>query len=397
MTFHTLPGIGIQGGGTAGDSWTTQGNGNFLALSTLTKLVVSQLGTTLPGSPTQGTIVLLSAAAGSNPTCVAVYDTSAWTYYTPTKGWGAYNTATSTKLIFSGTDWVTDTDTSRLATSGGTGTATVLSGGIISGATIYAQIVSGGIISGSTVLAPIVSGGTVSGGSLLSVNGSGGTATNEIMSGGTIISAIISGGIISGSTISGSSISGATAYALTASGGVTSGGTMIAPLIQSGGSLLGQMIVGAGVTSAHAAFEVYNDTGTAEHFRVNNRYSWIGNTNMHMTNNAWYDGTNFRYDTSDYASDVVIYSFGDLAFRNATSGTSGGTITSFTNSLYFTNATQTLSCANISATSVASPTMSCGALIVGGTAITLPALPTSDPHVAGQLYSTAGAVMISTG
>lgn len=282
MTFHTLPGIGIQGGGTAGDPWTTQGNGNFLALSTLTKLVVSQLGTTLPGSPSQGTVVLLSAAAGSNPTCVAVYDTSAWTYYTPTKGWGAYNTATSAKLIFNGTDWVTDTDASRLATSGGTGTATVLSGGTISGATIsggtaYSLIQSGGVISGGTLLNEIMSGGTtsgviisggvisgatVSGGSLISVNGSGGTATNEIMSGGTVISAIVSGGTISGAIVSGGTFLNIVSASI--AGSLTVTGVESAQYISLTGSLSSlpassnNYSVGWNYTGSHAEVAFFN-------------------------------------------------------------------------------------------------------------------------------------------
>lgn len=109
MADHTLPGIGLKGGWALGeDNWDVDMNANLVRASALTQLRVLSQTTALPGSPTNGDIYIVPAADGTNPNKIAVRDSGAWTYITPSSGWHAFVVDTKAQMSYNGAVWTNE-------------------------------------------------------------------------------------------------------------------------------------------------------------------------------------------------------------------------------------------------------------------------------------------------
>jgi len=105
MTRRSLPGLGLTGGYGSGDGgWTDEMNTNLLTMSAVAQLTVESMTTTLPGSPTDGTLYIVPTA-GANQWKVAVRDNGAWVYLTPKVGWEAWVKDVSKRVRWSGSAW----------------------------------------------------------------------------------------------------------------------------------------------------------------------------------------------------------------------------------------------------------------------------------------------------
>lgn len=85
------------------DGWHTKMDTNLRALASLTQLSVISRVTSVPGSPTDGDIHIVTAGGDENK--VAVRDNGAWVYFTPVEGWAAWDRATDEPLRFDGSTW----------------------------------------------------------------------------------------------------------------------------------------------------------------------------------------------------------------------------------------------------------------------------------------------------
>lgn len=105
MASRTLPGIALNGFWTLGeDGWNSGADANWRKLSALTQLSVISVTATLPGSPTNGMIYIVTS--GGNANSVAVRDNGAWVYFAPTEGWQAWAQDENTVYTFDGSAWV---------------------------------------------------------------------------------------------------------------------------------------------------------------------------------------------------------------------------------------------------------------------------------------------------
>lgn len=107
MASRELPGLGLNGFWALGeDGWKDGMDENLLELSTLVQAVAIDLVSATPGSPVDKDIYLFSDTHPTQANKVAVYDVSAWVYYTPIEGWMVYDTAASVLRQFDGTEWI---------------------------------------------------------------------------------------------------------------------------------------------------------------------------------------------------------------------------------------------------------------------------------------------------
>jgi hypothetical protein len=112
MASHTLPGLGLSGGYSAGDDgWTAEMNLNLLLLSALSTGVKSRV-TALPGSPANGDIYIVPSPDNR----VAIRDGGAWTYLTPPSGLRLWVTDESALVAWNGTAWVSPKQPFDIAT-----------------------------------------------------------------------------------------------------------------------------------------------------------------------------------------------------------------------------------------------------------------------------------------
>lgn len=138
MASHTLPGIGLTGGRTAGESgWATEMNLNLLLVSALLRGVKSRV-TALPGSPVDGEIYIVPSGGDANK--VAIRDASAWTYFVPVEGVRLWVEDEDITVVWNGTSWanVAAISEKRVVTDAAT-TRT----GSLSDAHAYIQFTSG--------------------------------------------------------------------------------------------------------------------------------------------------------------------------------------------------------------------------------------------------------------
>ena len=102
MAARTLPGIGLTGGRAAGeDGWADEMNANLLRLSVLTQLSVISRVASLPASPADGDIYIVTADSR-----VAARDAGTWVYFAPIEGWSAWDRDANVRLTYNGTAWV---------------------------------------------------------------------------------------------------------------------------------------------------------------------------------------------------------------------------------------------------------------------------------------------------
>lgn len=96
---RTLPGLGLTGDWDEGSSgWKPGMDLNLLKLSVLTQLTVLGRVASVPGSPTEGMVYIVTAGAEAGN--IAVYDEGEWVYIEPSAGWQAYDQETEEHLIF---------------------------------------------------------------------------------------------------------------------------------------------------------------------------------------------------------------------------------------------------------------------------------------------------------
>ncbi len=64
---------------------------------------------------------------------------------------------------------------------------------------------------------------------------------------------------------------------------------------------------------------IINDN-SLEHIRLRNRFSFIGNTSLRLTNNAWFDGSNYKYTQNAVASMLTLGLTPSLTYSTAVTG-----------------------------------------------------------------------------
>lgn len=101
---RALPGLGLKA------FWTLGSNGykpdmdeNFRVLSLLCQAQVLSRVASLPGSPTNGDIYLLTS--GAHDKNIAIRDNGAWVYYAPRAGWRLWSVADVSFYTYDGTVW----------------------------------------------------------------------------------------------------------------------------------------------------------------------------------------------------------------------------------------------------------------------------------------------------
>lgn len=118
---RTLPGLGLKAYWTPGSNgWDTENDKNIRMLSALVQARVLDIVSSLPGSPTDGDVYILTDG-GANDQNVAIRDNGAWVYFAPAEGWMVYNLAAGAFWTFGGATWA------ELAT-GGSGSGSWLTG-----------------------------------------------------------------------------------------------------------------------------------------------------------------------------------------------------------------------------------------------------------------------------
>lgn len=101
MPSHELPNLALRGGYAENeDGWGAEMNANLLRLSVLTQAGVIGRVAALPAAPAEGDVYILTT-----DNTVQVYDTAAWTAYTPKEGWSVYDRGTDKRLEFVGGAW----------------------------------------------------------------------------------------------------------------------------------------------------------------------------------------------------------------------------------------------------------------------------------------------------
>ncbi|HXC25272.1 MAG TPA: DUF2793 domain-containing protein [Gemmatimonadaceae bacterium] len=89
----------VRAWGSGFDGWDGDMDANLLALDTLVQGIVKSVTTTAqPGSPAAGDCYVVPVSATGSAWSgkdkdLAVYNGSAWVFYTPKRGWMVYNQA----------------------------------------------------------------------------------------------------------------------------------------------------------------------------------------------------------------------------------------------------------------------------------------------------------------
>lgn len=105
MAPRTLPGLGLSGFWALGeDGWNGGADENWRKISALVQLSVLSVVSTLPVSPANGDMHIVTSGANANS--VAVRDNGAWVYYAPIEGWKAWDSSGNVEYLFDGSAWV---------------------------------------------------------------------------------------------------------------------------------------------------------------------------------------------------------------------------------------------------------------------------------------------------
>ncbi len=107
MAGRALPNLGLTGFWTLGeDNWNDENDLNLLKLSVLVQGSVDEIVAALPGSPTNGDVVILNELNAENPNDIAIRDDGGWIYVSPQEGWMLHNKADAKFYKFDGTAWI---------------------------------------------------------------------------------------------------------------------------------------------------------------------------------------------------------------------------------------------------------------------------------------------------
>lgn len=120
-----VPGLGLYAFWTPGsDGWDAQMDGNLRTLSVLVQASVLDRVASLPGSPSDGDIYLLTS--GANDKQIALRDNGAWVYLVPAEGWQIWVKDEDIYYHYDGTNWIAAADaSSRVAKAGDTMTGSL--------------------------------------------------------------------------------------------------------------------------------------------------------------------------------------------------------------------------------------------------------------------------------
>lgn len=106
MSARTLGNLGLSAFWALGENaWKDLNDANLVRLSNLVQGHAKSRVTSLPGSPTNGDVYVLTDAAGSHPTEIAIRDNGAWVYTVPQEGWRMWIDDENAYYTFSGTAW----------------------------------------------------------------------------------------------------------------------------------------------------------------------------------------------------------------------------------------------------------------------------------------------------
>lgn len=105
MAQRTTPGIGLTSDYNLGENgWKEGMDANLLKLSALVNCAVEGMVATLPSTPSEGAMYIVTSGANANR--IALRDQSAWVFYTPKAGFFAYVKSYSQVYVFStGSAW----------------------------------------------------------------------------------------------------------------------------------------------------------------------------------------------------------------------------------------------------------------------------------------------------
>lgn len=104
MAERTMPGLGLTAFWDYGANFKAAMDTNLRKLSAVTQLAVLSRTTSVPGSPSNGDMYLITGA--TNQHSIAIRDNGAWVYLTPSEGWWCFVRNTNAYWYFTGTEWV---------------------------------------------------------------------------------------------------------------------------------------------------------------------------------------------------------------------------------------------------------------------------------------------------
>lgn len=107
MAPRTLPGLGLKGFAPKGETdWNAWADENWRYISALLQARVISVAATLPASPADGNMHIVTTGANAN--AIAIRDNSTWVYITPMIGFRVYDMQNALWFSFNGTAWVPD-------------------------------------------------------------------------------------------------------------------------------------------------------------------------------------------------------------------------------------------------------------------------------------------------
>ena len=116
---RALPGLGLKAFWTLGSNgWKPDMDQDLLVLSVTVQGRSLAFISSLPGSPSNGDIYIMTAGAETNH--IAVRDNGAWVYLIPQAGWVFWSVADAKHYSFDGTTWAATVATTNWGTIGGT-------------------------------------------------------------------------------------------------------------------------------------------------------------------------------------------------------------------------------------------------------------------------------------
>ena len=131
MPSRTLPGIGLKGDWNLGEGgWKDEMDLNMVIESAMLGGYVDETVSALPGSASEGDIVILDETAVTDANKVAVYDEATWKTFAVPTGTRLYDKSVGVHRQFDGGSWPV------LSSEGGGGTVISTANGLVSGGAV---------------------------------------------------------------------------------------------------------------------------------------------------------------------------------------------------------------------------------------------------------------------
>lgn len=110
MASRNLPGLGLTAYWSLGENgWKDGMDVNMRTLSALTNMRVLNAVASLPGSPVNGDIYLVTSGTEANK--IAVRDNGVWVYLVPMAGWRLFDATAGVFKYYNGSAWVNELPT----------------------------------------------------------------------------------------------------------------------------------------------------------------------------------------------------------------------------------------------------------------------------------------------